>query len=491
MTSTKLLRGQRLCGTALLAVLLWLVCSLFVPQGARAQQPADTGTSAPPPPKRAEWVVLAEGGKIYYSLNRTDFLPAKVPEGTATLNAVCYAIKEFVAVGDRGTVLTSPDGMEWTSQKSGIDANFRAIIYGREKFVAAGDGGAIAISPEGKVWKPVESGTKSNLKLITFTKSLRNVRFFTIAGENGTLLTSRMGDANWELHKDVTKENIAGLLGLGSARAFTQSGAVFVSDDDFKWAADPNTLGISPVGVVSGQGNFMAADATGNIVRSTDFGRTWTREANVRSKVNSIMYADGTFVVTGPDLLATSPNGVDWTRLKTPEGAPVLSASTSFSLAPSAEEEPQTDDVLRTSREPEWVKRMPAPIRNNMGYVFGGFAVFCLLFTIYMFRENKAKPKETRRLAPGERADLPLLPLDSPILKVLENTNPMRVRINTGPFHPFVFSDPWLIVDEINLDLTDAEPVYKADTAKFLLNNRSMIEFKEVEYEGKRSMWDT
>ncbi|HSI84496.1 MAG: WD40/YVTN/BNR-like repeat-containing protein [Candidatus Methylacidiphilales bacterium] len=495
----QVLRGQRFSHdrrtafALFLASVLAMACLLIAMPGARAEDSSSASGPAAPATqsdKKADWVALGQGGKIYYSLDRKEFLPANVPADTPTLYGVCYALKHFVAVGDRGAILTSPNGIDWTAEKSGVDTALRAVAYGREKYVAVGDGGVILYSVMGKTWKPVDSGTTQNLRLITFTRSVRAIRFFTAAGDNGALLTSRMGDTTWTEHKGVTKENFVALTGLGAGRAITPSGTIYVSEDDYTWTADPTSLGMSPVGVVTGKGLFMAADASGNIAITNDFGKTWQRAGSVKATVTSLMYADDVFVVTGPDLFATSPDGNEWTRMKFPEGAQQLGAVTSFSLA-NTDEEPQQEDVLRTSREPEWVKRMPAPIRNNMGYVFATLAVVLILVTIYMFRETKAKPKETRRLAPGERAELPPLPLDSPILKVFENTNPMRVRINTGPYHPFVFSDPWLIVDEINLDLTDAEPVYKSDGTKFLLNNRSMIEFKEVEYEGKRSMWDT
>lgn len=52
------------------------------------------------------------------------------------LNAVTYGAGQFVAVGDGGAVITSPDGFNWTWRPSGTPLALRAITYGAGLFVA-------------------------------------------------------------------------------------------------------------------------------------------------------------------------------------------------------------------------------------------------------------------------------------------------------------------------------------------------------------------
>ena len=83
----------------------------------------------------------------------------------ASLNAVTFGNGLFVAVGDNGTILTSPDGDVWTARSSGTTDQLPAIAFGNGRFVATRanrDSPAIT-SPDAINWTPV-SLTDSNGK---------------------------------------------------------------------------------------------------------------------------------------------------------------------------------------------------------------------------------------------------------------------------------------------------------------------------------------
>jgi hypothetical protein len=52
-----------------------------------------------------------------------------------------------VAVGYPGTILTSPDGETWTQRTSGTTVGLYGVAYGNGTFVAVGEGGTILTSP--------------------------------------------------------------------------------------------------------------------------------------------------------------------------------------------------------------------------------------------------------------------------------------------------------------------------------------------------------
>jgi hypothetical protein len=62
---------------------------------------------------------------------------------------VTYGNGLFVAVGDYGTILTSPDGVTWTPQTSGTSYSLRGVTYGNGLFVAVGDFDTILTSRTG------------------------------------------------------------------------------------------------------------------------------------------------------------------------------------------------------------------------------------------------------------------------------------------------------------------------------------------------------
>jgi hypothetical protein len=128
------------------------------------------------------------------------------------LNGVTYGNGLFVAVGEGGTILTSPDGVTWTQRTSGTGMALRrdlrerplrggggslgrhhphlpgrgdldgrtsgtgywldGVTYGNGLFVAVGDGGTILTSPDGVNWTQRTSGTGNWLFGVTYGNGL-------------------------------------------------------------------------------------------------------------------------------------------------------------------------------------------------------------------------------------------------------------------------------------------------------------------------------
>src|SRR5690606_1106309 len=79
-----------------------------------------------------------------------------------------------------GTLLTSRDGINWTSGSSGITTSLAAITYGAGQFVAAGWFRTILTSPDGDNWTARNSGTWRIFSSVAYGNS----RFLALDGEN-------------------------------------------------------------------------------------------------------------------------------------------------------------------------------------------------------------------------------------------------------------------------------------------------------------------
>jgi len=73
-----------------------------------------------------------------------------------------------VVLGKTGTILTSSDGIPWTSMTSGTSNFLRGVIYSNSTFVTVGDNGTILTSKDATTWTSRTSGTGNNLNGVTY-----------------------------------------------------------------------------------------------------------------------------------------------------------------------------------------------------------------------------------------------------------------------------------------------------------------------------------
>jgi photosystem II stability/assembly factor-like uncharacterized protein len=68
-----------------------------------------------------------------------------------------------VAVGASGTILTSPNGISWTTKTFDSTHTYTNIIYANSMFVIIGESGTIVTSADGATWGQRTSTVSSNL----------------------------------------------------------------------------------------------------------------------------------------------------------------------------------------------------------------------------------------------------------------------------------------------------------------------------------------
>ena len=143
---------------------------------------------------------------------------------SAPLYDVTYGNGTFVAVGNSGAILTSPDGVSWTVRHPGIGDHLRGVTYGNGTFVVVGNSGAILTSPDGVSWTVQGSGTWNVLYAVTYGNGT-----FVAVGEGGTLLTSPDG-VNWTAQDSGTGNDLTGVTyGGGTFVAVGRYGTLLTS----------------------------------------------------------------------------------------------------------------------------------------------------------------------------------------------------------------------------------------------------------------------
>ncbi len=111
---------------------------------------------------------FAYTNKIFFSSDGVDWSNETTLPVPSRLNAVELGNGVFVAVGYSGSILTSPDGLNWTVRSSGTEETLFDVAFGNGIFAVVGGSGVILSSPDGVVWTPQVSGTAYDLKAVGF-----------------------------------------------------------------------------------------------------------------------------------------------------------------------------------------------------------------------------------------------------------------------------------------------------------------------------------
>ncbi len=136
-------------------------------------------------------------------------------------SAVASDGSQWVAVGDDGTILTSPDGARWTTRASVTDKRLAGVASGASQWVAVGQRAIVLTSPDGETWTPRNGqayGTTIRRSSRHPTEFLRGVagdgaQWLTV-GDQGTIATSSDG-VTWTRQGSVSRERLAGVTAGG------------------------------------------------------------------------------------------------------------------------------------------------------------------------------------------------------------------------------------------------------------------------------------
>jgi hypothetical protein len=241
-----------------------------------------------------------------------------------TLNSVAYGDSLFVAVGDSGMILTSPNGKTWTIRNSETNYYLFSAIYGNGHFIAVGEyinainRGAIFTSLNASTWThnaPGSSYIQDIFYSVIYGKSQ-----FVIAGgygdvPSGVVLTSS-DSATWTDNFPALYQSYLHSITYGYSRfvAIGTGGGIYSSPDAVTWTKRNSTSTKDLNSIIYGDNQFVAVGAEGTILTSPD-DSTWTiRNSNTTNTLNSITYGNNQFLIAGDSgRILTSPDAISWT----------------------------------------------------------------------------------------------------------------------------------------------------------------------------------
>jgi photosystem II stability/assembly factor-like uncharacterized protein len=155
-------------------------------------------------------VAVGDSGTILTSPNGTldgweDVdLSLVLADDDVSLAGVTWGNNEFVVVGAGGTVLTSSDGIEWTSQDPGVNTDLEDVAWTGSQYVVVGKNGAVLTSSDAETWTVLDARVDPAITLEAV--AIGNGTLVAV-GTKGTIITSQNGGANWT-HIDLAAQDI-------------------------------------------------------------------------------------------------------------------------------------------------------------------------------------------------------------------------------------------------------------------------------------------
>ena len=251
------------------------------------------------------------------------------------MSAVAYGANVYVMVGSGyyNAVLTSPDGITWTSravpQPGGQNISFNSVEYGNGTFVAiASSLNYFITSTDGINWTLRNLPANANATSIAYNKG----RFVGIKSGSNSFVTSV------ETLASITDvPNSADIASIALAVAPVQSvngrtGAVTITGADAlptytTWTQTTLQAGVSWAFAAYGNGTYVVfggfyngVGGNSNYIVTSPAGITWTlRGLPVSAPWIGLAYGNGVFVALSSNggmasQLLTSPDGVTWTQ---------------------------------------------------------------------------------------------------------------------------------------------------------------------------------
>jgi len=181
------------------------------------------------------YVAVGDAGAIVTSTNGTQWFARSITlPGPGTLEGIAYGNGVFIAVGGYtdpdgfagSVIITSPDGVTWTTQTPNFSKKLRNISFANGQFIGVGNDGLVAHSDDGLSWRQqLIANPLENFRALHALPGL-----LVIVGNDGVVFSSPDGNT-WQRHRSFTAKNLhSAAFGQNKLVAVGSDGAILQSD---------------------------------------------------------------------------------------------------------------------------------------------------------------------------------------------------------------------------------------------------------------------
>lgn len=244
--------------------------------------------------KNSTLVLIGTGGSVSISTDYIVYNNISLSRPLYSYNSALCTPGKFMALGNYGKILSSADGVTWSSVSSGTTNTLRASVIVNGKYVAVGDAGTIITSIDGVAWTAVATGNTSDFKAVAYGNSKS-----VVVGSAGVILTSADGQAWVSQSSGTTNKLNSVAYGAGKFICVGDSGTILVSGDGINWIFVPSGITSNLHSVAYGNSGFVAVGINGIIITSTD-GFGWiTYSSETAQTLYAVMYRNDHYLAIG------------------------------------------------------------------------------------------------------------------------------------------------------------------------------------------------
>lgn len=213
-----------------------------------------------------------------------------------TLFSVIWTGELFVGVG-ASTILTSTDGYLWTERFHNINCQFQSVAGQGSNLVAVGFNGKIYSSSDGGInWTEQKQAALLWLNAVIWTGN-----FFVAAGSDGTALTSPDG-VTWTTRPTGTSNTLTSITWTGSKLVVTgpnneDTTSFLTSEDGISWTKHRYPI----LKYVNWTGSRLLGLGLDKSLYVSNDGENWTQQ-NIKwsaGLVNSVLWTGHEYIAAG------------------------------------------------------------------------------------------------------------------------------------------------------------------------------------------------
>lgn len=270
--------------------------------------------------KAAVWdgataIAVGENGSIATSPDLTTWTEQNGGNQTYILETVCNnSTSGYVAAGTNGTIISSADAATWSAETSGVTVNLHGSCYGNSLYVVVGDAGTILTSPDMAAWTSQTSGTTATLNSVVWD----GANFVAVSSDTSIVLLSADG-VTWTDTVGTGPGNVTGIVNGGTTKpeAVTETGgtAAYYSGSGYTYSKWPSAAAQSDANDVAYANSLYVAVGDGGVICTSTDGVVWTSQTSgVVTDLFGVCWdaTNSKWIAVGAATILSSADAITW-----------------------------------------------------------------------------------------------------------------------------------------------------------------------------------